>query len=204
MSDVQTVSRETNEKLTILKDMLSKWNRTLNLVSASSLAHFDARHLKDSAQIVRFAPENIQAWLDIGSGGGFPGLVVAALLHERQPQCRLTLVEADHRKCVFLREAARAMHVDVDVVSNRIENIVAHNADVVSARALASLKALCAYTKPHLAEDGVALFLKGANHEAEMREAEADGWRFDLTVHNSVTDPHGAILELRSLQHDRS
>ncbi len=193
------VSRETSDRLAELKNMLIKWNQTLNLVSPASIAQFDARHVDDSAQIVQYAGQQTHHWLDLGSGGGLPGLVVAAILAESDPGCRITLVEADKRKCVFLREAARTMNIAIDVLAERIENIPAMGADVVSARALAPLKTLCFFAQRHLRNDGTALFLKGANHQAEVRAAQESGWRFDLSTHQSTTDPKGVILELRGI-----
>lgn len=138
----------------------------------------------------------------MGSGGGFPGLVVAAILSDLQPECKMILIEADKRKAVFLREAARHMAISVAVHDARVETMPPLGADVVSARALAAMPTLCAYAQRHLLPGGTALFLKGANHQAEIDDATAQGWRFDVTAHKSVTDPDGAILELRNIQHD--
>jgi 16S rRNA (guanine527-N7)-methyltransferase len=197
------VSRETTDRLGTLAEMLSKWSHALNLVSKSSMSEVDARHIDDSAQLVQFMPRETRHWVDIGAGGGFPGLVVAALLCETASGCRVTLIEADKRKCVFLREAARQMNLVVDVIAERIEKVPPLAADVVSARALAALPALCAYASVHLQSAGTALFLKGASHQAELQEAQSDGWRFDLSTHKSATDPQGAILELRNLRNDQ-
>lgn len=204
MLESKDVSRETSAKLHILRDMLIKWNGTLNLVSGTTIAAFDARHVNDSAQIIQYSKPAIRHWVDLGSGGGLPGLVVAALLGERAPHCRMTLVEADKRKCVFLREAARAMNITVDVIAERIEAVQPLDADVVSARALAPLKMLCFFAERHLRGDGVALFLKGANYREELRAAKDAGWRFDMSIHQSTTEPQSAVLELRNLTNAHS
>jgi 16S rRNA (guanine527-N7)-methyltransferase len=202
MTVSKTVSRETTERLRILAETLSKWNQTLNLVSRASLPQLDERHIRDSAQLIQFVPPGTRHWVDIGSGGGFPGLVVAAFLRDTDPNCRVSLIESDKRKCVFLREAARQMNLSIDVIAERIERVSPLGADVVSARALAVMPALCAYACRHLRDTGTALFLKGAHHQAELQEAQSHGWRFDLSTHKSVTDPQGAILELRNLRND--
>jgi 16S rRNA (guanine527-N7)-methyltransferase len=202
MNGSKTVSRETTERLMILAETLSKWNQALNLVSKATISQLEERHIGDSAQLIDFMPPMTRHFVDIGSGGGFPGLVVAALLQDADPNCRVTLIEADKRKCVFLREAARKMGLSVEVMAERIEQVPSLAADVVSARALAAMPALCAYASHHLRDGGTALFLKGANHAAEVQDALSHGWCFDLATHKSTTDPQGAILELRNLRHD--
>jgi 16S rRNA (guanine527-N7)-methyltransferase len=203
MVGLRTVSRETTERLRILAETLSRWNPALNLVSKATLPQMDDRHLRDSAQLIEFVQLRVNHWVDIGAGGGFPGLVVAAILQETDPGCRVTLIEADKRKCVFLREAARKMNLPINVIAERIERVPPLGADVVSARALAAMPTLCAYADRHLREGGTALFLKGAAHQAELQQALSDGWRFDLSAHKSITDPQGVILELRNLRNDR-
>jgi 16S rRNA (guanine527-N7)-methyltransferase len=197
-----SVSRETLARLDVLSVLLSKWNQSLNLVAKASLRDVSTRHIDDSAQLVKFLPPTARHWVDIGSGGGFPGLVVAAMLWDTQPQCRISLIEADKRKCVFLREAARHMEISVDVRAERIETASPLQADVLSARALAAVPALCKYARRHLVDGGIALFMKGANHQAEIEDATAQGWCFELTTHKSITDSDGMILELRNIRND--
>ena len=134
-----SVSRETSARLEILAGLLAKWNSTLNLVAKATLQDLSARHIDDSAQLARFLQPTARHWVDIGSGGGFPGLVIAAILADSQPNCRMTLVEADARKSVFLREAARHMGLAVDVLTARVETLPPIAADMLSARALAAL-----------------------------------------------------------------
>jgi 16S rRNA (guanine527-N7)-methyltransferase len=199
------VSRETQEKLYRLTGLVLRWNASVNLVSRDSIAEIDARHIADSAQIAQFLPPDAAHWVDIGSGGGFPGLVVAALLHASHPSVRVTLVESDQRKAVFLRQAARLMGITVAIIANRVERVAPLSADVISARALAPLPQLCAYVQRHLQPQGVALFLKGENYRIEVARAIELGWRFDMTPHQSQTHPDAVILALQNIrQNDRS
>jgi 16S rRNA (guanine527-N7)-methyltransferase len=194
------VSRETLDRLEALEALLRKWNPAINLVAKSTLHDAWQRHILDSAQLYALAPPQVGHWADLGSGGGFPGLVVAALAAERDPQRKLTLVESDQRKSTFLREAARQLGLSVTVATDRAEKLAPLGADVLSARALAALPMLCAFARRHLAPQGMALFPKGATHAAEVAEARRD-WHFDLTVHTSETDAASVILALKAITH---
>lgn len=195
------VSRETFNRLTLLQSMLEKWNPAINLVAKSTLPDAWTRHIVDSAQLMTLAPASVLHWADLGSGGGFPGLVVAALSAERDPQRRITLVESDQRKSTFLRQAARELGLtNVSVLSDRIEKLAPLHADVLSARALAALSALCGFASQHMAADGLALFPKGAHYREEIEAAQTD-WRFDLVTHPSETDPSAVVLAMKAIQH---
>jgi 16S rRNA (guanine527-N7)-methyltransferase len=194
------VSRETTDRLDALVQMVMRWNRSLNLVASGTLTDLRRRHIDDSTQIVRYIGPETTRWVDLGSGGGFPGLVVAAILHETRPDCRVVLVESDKRKAVFLHEAARKMGVEADVLVDRIESVPPLAAQTVSARALAPLSALCSLARRHLQPGGTALFMKGARYTGELDDARAAGWRFDLVIHPSTTDPAAAILEMRNIR----
>jgi 16S rRNA (guanine527-N7)-methyltransferase len=178
--------------------MVAKWTARINLVARSTLPDLWERHVEDSARIYPLAPENAAIWADFGSGGGFPGIVVAILAKARKAPTRFVLVESDQRKATFLREAARQLALPVEVLGERAESLAPLKADVVSARALAALDGLCALAARHLAPDGLAIFPKGETFETEIAEARKN-WRFDL---EAVTDPghKGAILCLRSLR----
>jgi 16S rRNA (guanine527-N7)-methyltransferase len=194
-----SVSREAEARLTIFSTLFERWNRSINLVSHASLPLLRARHIDDSVQIARFVTETTRKWVDLGSGGGFPGLIVAAVIAESRPECRVILVESDQRKATFLREAARQMDVSVVVETVRIETLPPQDADVLSARALAELPELCRYASRHLNNDGVALFFKGAKYESEVVKARGAGWEFTMDIHNSVSDPSGVILGLKDI-----
>lgn len=192
------VSRETVDLLRAHLALVRKWNPAINLVARSTLADGWSRHVRDSAQVLALAPDNPHHWLDLGSGGGFPGLVVAILLAERAPSCSVTLVESDRRKATFLREAARATGIPVTILTDRAEAVTPQQADVVSARALAPLAQLCSLAHRHLAPTGRAIFLKGRDHAAEL-DAAAVNWGFTSTVRHSITDPTAAVVALESL-----
>jgi len=192
------VSRETLGRLSAYERLIAQWNPAINLVSRSSLADFWGRHALDSAQLLRLAPPDVRTWLDLGSGGGFPGLVVAILAAEQRPDLRVTLVESDQRKAAFLRTVARETGTAVTVIAERAELVPPAGADVVSARALAPLDRLLPLAERHLAASGVAIFPKGAAWQAEVNTALAN-WRFNLQNHASLTDPQGAVLVLEGI-----
>lgn len=189
------VSRETAERLETLIAELNRWNRAINLVGRSTLAEAWTRHVLDSAQLFDLAPASARRWADLGSGAGFPGLVIAILATERAPELRVSLVESDGRKAEFLRSAARACGVAVQVIAERIEAVPPLAADVLSARALAPLPVLLAHAERHLAAGGVALFPKGAGHEAEVAAA-LERWRFSVQKFPSRTDRDSVVLRI--------
>ena len=187
------VSRETVEMLDIYAQLLESWNSKINLVSKATLPLVWTRHFQDSLQIAGLKP-NAKTWVDLGSGGGFPGAVVAIC----RPDTSVTLVEADQRKSAFLRTLARRTR-QFSVISSRIEELSPLNADVVSARALAPLTRLLAFAKPHLAEGGRAIFLKGKKADEEIAEA-LEHWRFDCEKHASRTDEEAVILSIGEIE----
>jgi 16S rRNA (guanine527-N7)-methyltransferase len=189
------VSRETAERLAEYAALLRAWNPKINLVSRQTLVDLETRHFADSAQLLELAPPEATTWADLGSGGGFPGLIVAILAAEVRSALRVTLVESDQRKAVFLRTVAQRAGVPVTVLADRIEAIPPLGADVLSARALAPLTSLLDYASHHLAPSGTALFPKGANWRAEVDEA-LERWRFRCENLPSATSPDGAILRI--------
>lgn len=189
------VSRETMNRLTIYADLLEKWNPRINLVSKSTIPDLWTRHIVDSAQIFDLAPQPAGHWVDLGSGGGFPGLVIAIMGMECGSPSRVTLVESDARKSAFLRTVIRETGAPATVVTERIEGIPALNADVLSARALAELSDLLGYCAQHLSRDGVALFPKGVQWEKELAQAQTQ-WRFDHEVAKSRTENGPVILKI--------
>lgn len=191
----QNVSRETLQRLDSYAALLKKWNPAINLVAGSTLGDLWSRHMLDSAQLVDLAPESARIWTDLGSGGGFPGLVVAILAAEKRPALEVALIESDLRKATFLRTVARETGLTVRVIPSRIEEAAPMGADVVSARALASLEKLLPLAERHLASGGIALFQKGATHRAEVAEALAR-WRFTVHNHPSQTDPQAVVLRI--------
>ena len=142
------VSRETSEKLKLYASLLRKWNKKINLVAPRTLEDLETRHFADSLQLLQHAPEEAQSWADLGSGGGFPGLVAAIQAQDTRPALKFTLVESDQRKAAFLRQVSRETDVPVTILATRVENLPENSKyDVLSARALASLPKLLDLTE---------------------------------------------------------
>lgn len=192
------VSRETIEKLEAYLALVEKWTRKINLISKNSIPFLWDRHVADSAQVFDLV-EPPAHWLDIGSGGGFPGVVIAVLLSEKSPESRITMIESDQRKCAFLRTALRELDVPGTVVADRIENVERQAADVLSARALADLDQLLGFAELHLVKNGTALLPKGATWQTEVEEARKT-WQFDCEAINSRTQAEAAILKIKDIQ----
>jgi 16S rRNA (guanine527-N7)-methyltransferase len=188
------VSERTMARLDTLVTLVGKWQRAINLVAPATLPAIWHRHVADSAQLLAHAPTDARSWADLGAGAGFPGLVVAALATDHRPDLRVTLVESDTRKAVFLTEAVREMTLDVIVHATRVADLpAAARFDVVSARALAPLADLLPMARPLLTEGGAMLFPKGANADAELATlAPID--RDAATRIVSVTDPRASLL----------
>ncbi|MEM9321157.1 MAG: 16S rRNA (guanine(527)-N(7))-methyltransferase RsmG [Pseudomonadota bacterium] len=193
------VSRETLERLETYAALLEKWSQTINLVSKASLADLWWRHFSDSAQILTLANASARSWIDLGSGGGFPGLVVAILAAELRPGLSVTLIDSDLRKCAFLREVARKTGVHCQTETSRIEDRSAGMFDVISARALAPLPKLLALAHPFMGPTSQCLFLKGADHETELTEA-AKSWHSEVRAIPSLTHPTASILCIEGVQ----
>lgn len=196
----ERVSRETMNRLSDYATLLIKWQSRINLIARSTSAQIWSRHMLDSAQLLDHIPEKCAYWLDLGSGGGFPGLVCAAIAHEHHPEVQFALVEADQRKATFLREASRHMRLSVEVHNCRILDLAPQSADVISARALAPLAKLCEMAHIHLAPAGICLFPKGARHADEYAAASKD-WLFAHDLMPSVTETDAAVLKIKELRH---
>ena len=236
-------SREAVEHLVVYERLLCQWQKAVNLVAPGTLDAVWHRHFADSAQLVALAPPGTRAWIDLGSGAGFPGLVAAILLaspsphatpsprlrgegrdgghartsaqapaphpnplpaEERGEGIRVTLIESDTRKCAFLREVARQVGVDVDILSMRVESArtVLVNGGlprVVSARALAPLGRLLGLVAPFAPPGTTLLLMKGKEARKELEMAEA-AWTFDVELVPSVTDRHGRIAVITNLE----
>ncbi len=194
-----SVSRETFSSLEKFVDLVRRWNATINLISKSTVQDIWHRHVIDSAQLFKLCPSSAKLWVDLGSGGGFPGVVVAILAKEQKPDLKVALVESDLRKATFLREACRTLGLNAHVHSVRIESLPALRADVLSARALAPLPTLLSYAVQNLNTAGVALFPKGTQHEAELSTARKT-FSFDVKLLTSLSDSNAAILEVRNIE----
>jgi 16S rRNA (guanine527-N7)-methyltransferase len=203
------VSRETLERLDRFVALLLTWRRTTNLIAPSTVSHLWMRHVADSLQLLDVAPE-ARVWVDLGAGGGFPGLVIACALAGR-PGAHVHLVESNTKKAAFLREAQRVTETPASVHAVRIEDFVARfesGADVVAARAVAPLKSLLDQCFPLLGKSGaMGLFPKGQNAELELRQAResraAKVWTMNAKLVPSRTDPAGRIIVIRDVERSR-
>ena len=185
-------------KLLCLKTLVEKWTPRINLVSKSTVSDIWARHFEDSAVLCLDPLQPGAHWVDLGAGGGFPGLVIAVILQDKEFSTKISLVESDLRKATFLREAARQMSLSVDVLSERAEKLPPLEANVVSARALAPLTGLCALADRHLARGGVCVFPKGERFSEEV-DAARISWRFELETRENMNHKGSALLMLRNL-----
>lgn len=190
--DTGIVSRETVERLELYAALLTRWNPSINLVSPRDLPNLWDRHIADSLQLAPLISADHAT--DLGSGGGFPGLVLAIATG-----CRMTLIESDQRKAAFLREAARVTGCEVTVLATRIEQAKVAPAPLITARALAALPQLLRWAAPLLTPGGTCLFLKGTRAEDELTQAAAE-WQMSVTRIPSRVHPDGVILQLTDIR----
>ncbi|KQT42913.1 hypothetical protein ASG43_15260 [Aureimonas sp. Leaf454] len=192
------VSRETLERLDRYVALLHQWQAKTNLVAPSTLPQIWSRHIADSLVFVTLAPD-VRRWVDLGSGGGFPGLVTAILLRD-ESDAEVHLVESTEKKAAFLRLVIRELGLPAKVHAVRIESAsaVLGRAQAVSARALASLDVLLGLVDGRIAPDVPCYFPKGRGHAGEIEEASAH-WRFSMVKHPSTVEPDSVILELRDI-----
>lgn len=205
------ISRETRDKFETYAAMLRFWQKSKNLVSEKTLQNLWQRHFADCAQLIELAPKESKVWLDLGSGAGLPGIVIALLLADPKyileggAAC-IHLVESNSRKTAFLREIARKLELTssgfVEIHNCRIETLAesAQNIDVniVTARALAQLKDLLEFARPFIAENTTCLFLKGRGYAEEIREAQKH-WHLSYNLITSRTDPEGKIIKIKTV-----
>jgi 16S rRNA (guanine527-N7)-methyltransferase len=201
-AEVFKVSREITEKLEIYAALLRQWQKTINLVAPSTLGDVWHRHFADSAQLMAFATPGEGRWLDVGSGAGFPGMVLAILRSEISP-ARSTLIESDTRKAAFLAEVGRKTGVAVDILPTRIEitstRVKVDEVQCVTARALAPLPRLLGLVLPYYSERTIGMFLKGREVAAEIEEARKS-WDFSVDLKPSLTDPEGRVALIGELR----
>ena len=201
MINGQSVSRETQERLEHFVELFKKWNATTNLVAPSTLPELWSRHIADSAQIFHLSPQ-YRTWVDLGSGGGFPGIITAILLAEQQDGW-VHLVESNNKKAGFLRVALKETGARGSVHPVRIETApsLVGPCDAVSARALAELDALFDYIHPWVVLNGElrSYLNKGRDYEAEVQKARIR-WDFDLIRHQSSIEASSVVLEISDLR----
>jgi 16S rRNA (guanine527-N7)-methyltransferase len=190
------VSRETSERLDRFADQLLTWQQRINLIAPSTIPKLWTRHIADSLQLLPLAP-TAKIWADLGSGAGFPGLVLACVL-AKTPGARVHLVESNSKKAAFLRETARALQLPAEIHPVRIVDFVdkfSDSVEVVTARALAPLTGLLAEARPLLKSGTIALFPKGQDIDAELTEA-AKCWNLQASLVPSLTDSKGRIVKV--------
>lgn len=197
-----SVSRETISRLKTYEKLLKQWQKTINLVGAGTLEQTWSRHFADSAQLLDLAPLSTNRWVDLGSGAGFPGLVLAILLAEREG-AHVALVESDTRKAAFLGEVARQTGVPVDIYPERIEKAATQymvgQVDAITARGLAPMPRLLELVAPYFSGSTVGLFLKGREAQSEL-DAASQGWELLTEQCPSQTDKEGQIILVRALR----
>lgn len=207
-AEFTNVSRETLGRLERYADLLIRWNKRINLVAPSTIPDLWARHMLDSMQIAHQIPTEARTLIDLGSGAGFPGLVLAALC----PGLTVALAESDGRKCAFLREAAREMSISdrVEVIPRRIETLASEPpkqislpVDIVTARGLSSLSTLLDYAQPLSGPKTVLLLLKGKRAQEELTAAKYV-WHIDSEQIDSITDPVSCLIRIEGFSHVRS
>lgn len=190
------VSRETLDKLNTYAALLSKWTQKINLIAKSTIDDIEERHIWDSAQAYKRGSDT---WLDLGSGGGLPGIVIAILAQGEGHNLSMTLVESDQRKAVFLRTCMRELSIPLYVISSRIEEVPPMKAGIVSARALASLSGLLDLAENQIEPNTLCIFSKGAKWREEVDIARRN-WRFSCEATPSKTHPEAVILHLKEVE----
>jgi len=192
-AEIIPVSRETLARLEAYAELLTRWSARINLIGRDTIADLWRRHILDSAQLRAFVPDRARNMIDLGSGAGLPGLVLAIL-----GVPGVELLEADSRKCAFLREAARITEALVTLRPCRIEAVSPHPVDFVTARACAPLDRLLGLAEPFLAPDSECLFLKGERVGEELTLARKR-WTMTPSLHQSRSDPRGVVLRLQQV-----
>ena len=193
------VSRETLDALKYFEDLVVLWNPAINLISNSSVSDLWSRHIIDSAQLFLFTLPDEGLWLDVGSGGGFPGIVVSIVAKELAPSLRVVLVESDNRKCVFLRTVIRELGLSVKVINDRIENVKLDDVVYLSARALRNLNSLLFIVENNVSRETICVFPKGRSYKKELVESQKN-WKFDFNLIDSNTSEDSKVIVLKGLE----
>jgi len=195
------VTPATKQVLEHFVRLLAEWQRVHNLVAPSTLDDVWTRHIADSFQLIEHAPTSWREWVDLGSGAGFPGLVVA-IAGKEHPERHVTLVESNAKKAAFLRAAIRETGANATVAAARVESHAekfGRRADIVSARALAPLPVLLGLAEQYAPAGTLMLFLKGREYVREI-EAASETWSFDVVDSKSATDSGGRVLAIRNVR----
>lgn len=193
-------SEKTLQNLKKYENLLQKWQRRINLIGPQTVSDVWRRHFEDSMQLWTYIPKSAKVLVDLGSGAGFPGLVLAIIAAEECPSLVVHLVESDSRKCVFMAEVARECGVSVRIHEERIEQMDGFPADVITARALKDVKTLLSYSRPFVAPQTTALFLKGERVQQEWRDV-GNMVSADADFIPSQMDKSGIVLKLTQIRY---
>ena len=196
--DTYNVSRETFDLLKVYEISLHEWQKKFNLVSNASLQNSWERHFVDSAQLYELIPQEAKLVVDFGSGAGFPGMVLAVMALKKTPYLKFKLIESIGKKTLYLNEVKKITGANVEIINQRIENLPPEKADVITSRAMCSLKDLLRYSEKFFSKKTIGLFLKGKKFAEEIKEAEKD-WKFDCRIIPSRTSDEGVILVISNL-----
>lgn len=198
--DEYSVSRETFERLKTYEKSLHEWQKRFNLVSNASLEHAWERHFLDSAQLFKLIPDGTRTLVDFGSGAGFPGMVLAIMAAEKTPYLNFRLVESIGKKTLYLNEVKKIAGLNnVEIVNDRIENIETMAADVITSRAMCSLKELLKYARKFAGPQTVGIFPKGKKYSEEISEARKE-WSFDCRIVPSEVSEEGVVLVITKIK----
>lgn len=195
------VSRETLLALLKYEESLKLWNSRINLISKSTEKEIWTRHFRDSAQLFNFLDNSASSLLDIGTGAGFPGMVLAILCKEQMPNLSISLLDESTKRTAFLREVARATRTDVSILNQKIETLKDQKFEIITARAFAPLNRILELSYPYLDKNGYLLLPKGEEAEKEL-ELALKKWSFKLKTHKSDTNPKAAILHISELKNE--
>ncbi len=192
------VSRETLKSFCEYESLLFKWNSKINLISKNTLADIWSRHFLDSGQIIKHVDASRKRWVDVGSGAGFPGMVISLLLRDRKIDCELILVEKNTKKVFFLNEVIRKLDLNVKVLNDDIRTLEPLNADILTARAFSDLNDLMQIANIHRKEKGICFFLKGENYRNEL-DKTLNYWIFDYDIVDSISNPAGKLIRVKNI-----
>ncbi len=192
------VSRETFERLKVCQKLLSEWQERFNLVGKNTLDDAWNRHFLDSAQLFKFIPENAETLYDLGSGAGFPGMVLAIMAAEKTPYLNISLIESTAKKTLYLNELKKQTAINVNIVNDRIENLPSVKVDVITSRALTALDNLLGYAHRFCKASTVCIFPKGRKYAEEIELARRR-WKFDCRIEDSEQSAEGKILIITNL-----
>lgn len=182
-----------SEQIKLYCDLLIKWNSKINLIGRATVSDLMERHVLDCLQLTEYLPNKNLKIADLGTGAGLPGLILAI-----EGYSKMTLIESDQKKCVFLREARRVLGLDVEILCERVEDIKDKKFDIIVSRAMASLDVLLMLSEPFLNNDSKCLFMKGMSYQDEIQLAEQN-WNFDFNVYTSKTGCGGVVLEVQNI-----